>query len=98
MEQAPTLIIVWNAGENNWESEAHSVAVAIQNMLLMAHSLGLGSLWIADVYYAPDAIISYLGKKWKLTAAVTLGWPAERERNKPVPRKMGIDEVSEFLS
>lgn len=95
MERAPVLIMVWNAGEHGWPSEEHSVAAAVQNMLLKAHSLGLGSLWIADVYYATEALAKHLGKKWKLIAAVATGWPAET----PKPRsKFTIDEVAEFMS
>jgi nitroreductase len=94
-EKAPVLIMVWNAGEHGWMSEEHSVAAAIQNMLLKAHSLGLGSLWIADVYYAHETLTKHLGKPWKLTAAVALGWPASI----PKPRsKLTVDEVAEFLS
>lgn len=95
MEEAPVLVMVWNAGEHGWESEAHSVAAAIQNMLLKAHGLGLGSLWIADTYYALEPLAEHLGKPWRIMAAVTLGWPASTP--KP-PRKKTVDEVSEFLS
>ena len=97
MDKAPVIIVVWNTYKNKWESEIHSVAAAIQNMLLMAYSLGLGSLWIADVFYAHDEITKHFGKTWRLTAAITLGWPAESERAKPPPRRLGVDEVSEFL-
>jgi nitroreductase len=93
MEQAPVVVIVWNAGERGWETEIHSVAAAIQNMLLKAYSLGLGSLWIGDIFYCTDALKRHLKKPWKLTAAVALGWPAETP--KPRPRKT-IDEVAEF--
>ena len=48
MEEAPVLIVVWNAGEMGWETEVHSVAAAVQNMLLKAHALGLGACWIGD--------------------------------------------------
>jgi nitroreductase len=95
MEQAPVLIMVWNAGDKGWESEEHSVAAAIQNMLLKAYSIGLGSLWIADIYYAQTALTKHLNKSWKLMAAVTIGWPASPGK---VPTKKTIDEVSEFLS
>jgi nitroreductase len=93
MEQAPVLIIVWNAGEMGWESEIHGVAAAIQNMLLKAHALRLGTVWIADVFYATEVLTRHLGKPWKLTAAVALGWPAEKPS--PRPRK-SVDEVTEF--
>jgi nitroreductase len=93
MEQAP--IMVWNAGDKGWESEGHSVAAAIQNMLLKAHGIGLGSLWIADIYYATDALAKHLKRPWKLMAAVCIGWPASPGK---VPTKKTVDEVSEFLS
>jgi nitroreductase len=65
-------------------------------MLLEAYSLGLGSLWICDVLYAYSPLRKHLGKDWQLVAAVALGWPAEKK--KAPPRKMSVDEVSEFLS
>lgn len=94
MEEAPVLIMVWNSGKKEWETEAHSVAAAIQNMLLRAHDLGLGSLWIGDIYYAIDTLKEYLGKPWKLMAAVSLGYATREGR---MPPKMSVDEVSEFL-
>ena len=36
MDHAPVLVIVWNSGEHGWTTEEHSVAAAIQNMLLQA--------------------------------------------------------------
>lgn len=95
MEEAPVLVMVWNANKLRTleESSLQSVA-AIQNMLLRAYSLGLGSLWICDVYYASDALTKHLGKPWTLVAAVALGWPAQSPE--PRPRK-SVEEVSEFL-
>jgi nitroreductase len=95
MEQAPVLIMVWNAGEHGWEAELQSVAAAIQNMLLKAYSLGLGSLWIGDVYYTLKPLAKHLGKPWKLAAAVILGWTASTLK---APLRKSVDEVSEFLS
>ena len=69
-----------------------SLGAAIQNMLLKAYSLGLGSLWICDVYSATKAITKHFNKTWKLAAAVTLGWPAQTPE--PRPRKP-IEEVSD---
>ncbi len=94
MEQAPVVIMVWNAGERGRETEIHSVAAAIQNLLLKAYSLGLGTLWIGDISYTIEALKQHLNKPWKLTAAVALGWPA----NTPEPRpRKSVDEVTEFL-
>jgi len=79
-------------------AEMEGVSAAVQNMLLEAYALGLGSLWICDVFYAYSPLRKHLGKGWQLVAAVTLGWPAEKERRRAPPRKMSVDEVSEFLS
>ena len=93
MEQAPVLIMVWNTGDH--PVLLQSVAAAIQNMLLKAYSLGLGSLWIGDIYYTLDALTKHLRKPWKLVAAVTLGWPESIPTARP---RLTVDEVSEFLS
>jgi len=95
MEEAPVLVIVWNSGEHGWLTEEHSVAAAIQNMLLRAHDLGLGSLWIGDVYYAYDAVRGYFGKKWKLSGAVCLGFP---DGSATGFKRKTVDDVAEFLS
>ncbi|MBU7040209.1 MAG: nitroreductase family protein [Theionarchaea archaeon] len=94
MEEAPVVIVVWNAGEEGWETEVHSVAAAIQNMLLKAYGLGLGSLWIGDIFFVPEAFIRHFETPWKLMAAVTLGWP--NHDPSPLPRK-SVDQVTEFL-
>ena len=96
MEQAPVVVVVWNAGPNGWESEAQGVCAAIQNLLLEAYSLGLGSLWIADIHYAHRAVTEYLGKPWRLTAAVALGYPGEEEKTKQPPARKPLSEIAEF--
>lgn len=95
MNEAPVLVVVWNSGGHGWITEEHSVAAAIQNMLLRAYDLGLGSLWIGDVYYAYDAIRGYFGKEWKLSGAVSLGY-ADGE-GRAFTRKT-VDEVAEFIA
>lgn len=94
MAEAPVLIIVWNSGKYGWVTEEHSVAAAIQNMLLRAHDLGLGSLWIGDVYYAYDAIRGYFGKEWKLSGAVSLGYADGEVASF---KRKTVDEVAEFI-
>jgi len=51
MEEAPVLIVVWDSNEAKHveESSLQSVAAAIQNMLLKAYGMGLGSLWICNI-------------------------------------------------
>jgi len=94
MEKVPLVIIVWNTNERGWDTEAHSVAAAIQNLLLKAYSLGLGTCWIGDVFYTYGAIMKHFKKQWKLLAAITVGWPAVVPKPKP---RLSVDEVAEFL-
>ena len=95
MEEAPVVIIVWNTNERGWTTEIHSVSAAIQNLLLKAHALGLGTCWIGDIFYTYEAIMDYFKKPWKLLAAITLGWsdakPGSRSR-------LSVDDVTEFLN
>ncbi|MEE8322142.1 MAG: nitroreductase family protein [Candidatus Bathyarchaeia archaeon] len=112
MQEAPVLVMIWNAGGieelfvkrklSNARKLGHmvelqGVSAAIQNMLLMAYSLGLGSLWINNIYFAIEDLENYLDKPWELVAAVSLGWPSEKEKNKVAPKRRSVDEVSEFL-
>jgi nitroreductase len=94
MEKVPVVIIVWNTNERGWISEVHSVAAAIQNLLLKAHLLGLGTCWIGDVLYTYEAIVKHFKKPWKLLAAITVGWPSVVPKLKP---RLSVDEVTEFL-
>lgn len=94
MDQAPISIVVWNAGERGWLTEEHSVAAAMQNMLLRATDLGLGSLWIGDVYSVYEGIRAYFKKHWKLSGAIALGYPAEAGRDF---RRKTVDEVTEWM-
>ncbi len=94
MEAAPVIVIVWNAGEHGWLTEEHSVAAAIQNICLRAYDLGLGSLWIGDVFYAYEETREYFGKEWKFSGAVTLGYPGTEGK---MPKKKTLTEVAEFL-
>jgi nitroreductase len=95
MEEAPVVIMVWNTNEFGWITEVHSVSAAIQNLLLKAHSLGLGTCWIGDIFYTYDEIMDYFKKPWKLLAGITLGWPDVAPGPRP---RLSVDEVAEFMN
>lgn len=56
-----------------------SVAAAIQNLLLFAHSQGLAACWMCAPLFAPDAARQALDLPvdWEPQALITLGYPAE---------------------
>jgi nitroreductase len=94
MGQAPVVVIIWNADTHGWTTEEHSVAAAIQNICLRAYDLGLGSLWIGDVYYAYEETRRFFDKNWMLSGAVALEYPAYKGNP---PKKKPLDELMEFL-
>ena len=72
-------------GENKIYERAdiQSVGAAIQNILLEATSLGIGSLWICDIYFAYDKLSKYHKEYGELLAAVALGYPDEHPAKRP---------------
>jgi len=106
MEQAPVTILVHNtAGIHPWKARAEheswwdvatvqSVGAAIENMLLAATDLGLGSLWIADIWEAYPEINEWLGVDDQLVAAVSLGY-ADVSPN--APKRKPLSEVVRWI-
>lgn len=89
MEQAPVTVFIFNTdGKPPWIDHSiddlfwetvcvQSVGAAIQNICLAAHDMGLGSLWICDVFYAYEELAVWLGQDAQMVAAVSLGYPAD---------------------
>ncbi len=102
MDEAPVSILVFNQfGDKPWKGrnveqrfqdlvDVQSIGAAIENMALMATELGLGSLWVCDVFIAYEGICEWCGQDTELVAALTLGYPAE---NRNVRYRKPIDEV-----
>lgn len=105
MRQSPVVILVLNPRrtaqdfKDRWDQlgclvDTQSVGAAIQNMLLQATALGLGTLWICDVFYAETEICRHFGTSDELLAGVAVGYP--REAPAPRPRK-SWQEVTTWL-
>lgn len=107
MEQAPVAVFVFNpCGTHPWLAHSidqnfsdlvniQSTGAAIQNMLLAAEELGLGSLWVCDIFSAYEELSAWLGECSEMIAAVLLGVPDEH----PIARKRKpFDEVVHWVS
>ena len=70
-----------------------SAAACAQNVLLMAHAIGLGGAWLCAPLFASEKVKKALGLNpdWSPVAMIALGVP--RERPRPPPRKP-VDEVT----
>lgn len=74
--------------------EIQSVACAIQNMLLTAYSLGLGTAWFGMPVFAEKFINKFLHVEYKLMAILTVGYPAESPRR---PGRKPLSEIVDFV-
>ncbi|MGE5561063.1 MAG: nitroreductase family protein [Chloroflexota bacterium] len=94
MQQAPVAILIYDAlfkptDDHNgmgriWSLvNTQSIGAAIQNMLLEAESLGLGTLWICDILMAENEVGELLGRSDELVAAVSVGYADEAPAARP---------------
>ena len=106
MRSAPTVILLVNplAGHPRGEvsgldhamemlnSVSHGAAV--ENFILEAESLGLGTLWIGFTIMAYEEITAAMGIEGQLTGALAVGFPDEQPD--PRPRK-SLKDIAVFL-
>ncbi len=96
MEQAPVVIAIYCT---DYFKEPHpsrpdiqSVSAAIQNMLLKAYELKLGSLWICDILYIEKQVNDYIKPdNSQLLATITIGHAAEAPNDR---RKLSVEDVT----
>lgn len=105
MNDAPVSVLVFNKyGDRPWKEQSieqrfqelvdvQSVGAAIENMALAATALGIGSLWICDVFIAYDELCAWGGQDNQLVAALTLGYSAD---DSTFRYRKNIDEVVEW--
>ena len=70
------------------------IGAAIQNMLLVAQDLGLGTLWICDVFFAYQELCEWLGETHQMIAAVSIGYPDEQPSARP---RFPVNKVTRWL-
>ena len=90
--RSPVLLVVGTAhGESELQTQENrdAVAAGIQNLLLGATAMGLGSFWSSCPKGANDDVAKHCGwpEGTHITAMIYLGWPTrtlpERERPEP---------------
>lgn len=74
-----------------------SVSMASQDLLLMAHALGLGACWMCAPLFCQDTVREALSlpKDWEAQALITLGLPADE--GKPRQRETHLHKSIFFL-
>ena len=75
-----------------------SVAAAVENMLLAAKELGIGSLWVCDIFFAYPEMSEWLEKKnpkhGMLVAALCFGYAGEAPKARA---RKNLHDVATFL-
>ncbi len=105
MRQAPVLIIILNTnGVSIFEKigvdervteicDSLSIGASVENMLLRATELGIGSLWIANTCFAYKELVEYIGTEQQLVGAVALGYADEFPNARP---RKELENIVEF--
>lgn len=105
MEEAPIIIMIVNTnGKSPFESldaddrfteinDLLSIGAAIENMILMAEEMGVGSLWIGNTCFAYKELCEYIGMEGQLVGAVALGYKNGTPQMRP---RKKLEEIAEF--
>lgn len=105
METAPVVIIVLNtSGKSPFVqldvddrfSEMNnllSIGSSIENMLLKAEELNIGSLWIGNTCFAYQELMEYIGSTSELVGAIALGYKEETPAMRPRKR---LEDIVEY--
>jgi nitroreductase len=68
-------------------------AIALQNMVIAAWAMGVGSCWIGDFNENRIKRLLNIPQSWKVIALVTFGYPAERPKQR---RKKSMEKFVSF--
>ena len=105
MKEAPVIIVVLNTNAkspflqiDNDERiseicDTLSIGASIENMLLAAEEIGLGTLWIANTCFAYPELVTYLNTEEQLVGAIAVGYANESPRQRP---RKEMDEIVEY--
>lgn len=81
--------------ERSWDffrtMEIQSSAAAVENLLLAATSLGLGSVWLGILYLIKDDVLTFLGEEQgEFMAVIPVGYPKKESGG---PKKKSLEYV-----
>lgn len=93
LENAPlVMMVIYPKSNNRYKDDIQSAAAFIQNMLLMATSLGIGSCWVCHL--PPKVFLKHyldIPRNYEIVAAVSFGYPLHKP--KPVNRKTQVADI-----
>jgi nitroreductase len=85
VEGAPVSIAVFCDRQAMYHEvkDHQSMGACLQNMLLAAHALGLGAVWLGEILKSSDEVRRLLGvpEEMELMAVIAVGHPGERNQS-----------------
>ncbi len=95
IKEAPVMILIFRAPDKGWEGGDNlAIGACIENMCLRATELGLGTLWIRDIYRTRKEIAELLGhSELELNSALLIGYANE---NYPKAPRKKLSEIVEW--
>lgn len=85
IKDASALIVVFLDNSESYDrtKDIQAVGACIENMLLEAHSLGLGAVWLGEIIKSNAEIKKILGlsQGLELMAVVAIGYPGEERKS-----------------
>lgn len=105
MENAPVVIVVLNTNgkspfvqldvDNRFTEMNNllSIGASIENMLLKAEELNIGTLWIGNTCFAYQELMEFIGSAVELVGALALGYKAETPAMRP---RKKLDDIVEY--
>ena len=88
IKTVPYLILVYNI-DNEYFNHL-SIGAAIENILLEAENIGLGSLWIGYIKKIEDYVKELVNIDYELVSAIAIGIKNENPLERP---RLNLDEV-----
>ena len=103
LKKAPVGIVCLGEEEKSQHHYPMDVSCAIQNIMLAAHALGLGTCWIAIFSMIEDELeintrkILEIPEEYRVIAILPLGFPAKPAKTKPLKSLEEIVHYDKFL-
>ncbi|MCM1181574.1 MAG: nitroreductase family protein [Clostridium sp.] len=107
MKSAPIIILVLNTNGKSPFTELNaderftemndllSIGASVENMLLQAEELEIGTLWIGNTCFAYEELTAYIGLNVELVGAIALGYKAEKP---PMRSRKSMEDIVEYYS
>ncbi len=95
IRRAPVVVTVFLDKDVSYDyvKDCQAVGACLQNILLAAHSLGIGAVWIGEILASREEVRTILGldEHLELMAVVAMGHPS------PEPRSSARKPLSELI-